>query len=174
MTWVRRVVGIKLDVGRRCYWRGEPIDRLAVDATIGQQFLQQRGRVVEKLAATRTLLQVVEQRRITPADFPGVEERRPVDVLRNSRSGSGSMMRRPVKAGLGRSAVFHSGAKARRRASGRERSGLLGRFFSCASLARCWSSRFFFSKSGRCASLNSAPTTPTAREASSTWTVALE
>src|SRR6266566_2425420 len=101
-----RLVGVQLDVVADAVG-GEQ----AINATSGQQLCvghvgQEFLRVSEKFAGFFAVPGVIEDRRITSAEFPGVEERRPVDE--GDEVGEGEKSGTAPATGVLRSASFRS------------------------------------------------------------------
>ena len=69
------VHGVSVAIGRE-----NPIHSAGSDALSGDQVIEQRLRIGEEFLGLFAILLMLQNGRIAPAQFPGVEERRPVDV----------------------------------------------------------------------------------------------
>ena len=78
--YAARSSGVELDVVADAVRRPETDHRICRHPFLGDHALQQRLRVCEQLLGLRANLVVIEDRRITPGQLPGLEERRPIDV----------------------------------------------------------------------------------------------
>src|SRR5437868_15482318 len=75
-----RFIAVNLDIVTDGFRRPECENAARGEKFLGANLLQQLLRVIEKLARLFAHDRIVEDRRIASTQFPGMEERRPVDV----------------------------------------------------------------------------------------------
>ena len=76
-----RFVGVNFHVFAHAIRGEETIDRRGANQFLGDDLVEQLLRVVEELGRFHAVFLVLKNLRINAAQFPGVEERRPVDEL---------------------------------------------------------------------------------------------
>ena len=99
-----RFVGVELHVVAHRIRREETVNRARGEQFFADDFVEQLLRIREELARLLAVFFVLQDRRITPAQFPRVEERRPIDELAIQRQSSGKSLdstRTPVNSGCG-------------------------------------------------------------------------
>ena len=152
----------------------KPDDRVGRQTPLADEPLEQRQRVAVEVARGRAQPRVVEDRRVGAAHLPGREERRPVDEV--DELGERVVVERPRPRNVGRGGVTADQSIGTRLARA---SAMVSRFSLAALPARSrrtvsYSSRIPATNASRRSGWMSAPATPTARDASMTWTTGPE